>query len=473
MRPRLTALAGGLLLTAGAVTAAPPASAEPHDTSRGSVRVTGHVVPTGPGHTSLEVRYQCAPSPYRVQVLASVRTPSIYHANTWSRGYSFVYATCDSASHLLAVDLHNAYDQGSDAASFPPGQQVQVGVSLSAFTDWLDDDFSRSFRGVVAADERSAYVGGVPTRCLPVPGTVTPVAGTGVAGAVGRAGDGGAACDAQLAYPTSLAVASDGTVYVADYLDSVVRRLSPDGTIATVAGTGLPGGTGDGGPAVAARLDHPRAVALDADGDLLIADTVSNRVRRVGATDGRIATVAGTGVYGSWGDGGPAGRAQLAGPHGLAVGPDGTLYIADTGNGRLRAVSPDGTVTTLPAQLVAPRSLAADASAVYVSDPGRSAVLRVDLRTGSTTTVLAPVRNPGSLALRGGALLVCAAGDDAVRAVDLSTGAETTVVGGGTQEAPGPPGQLALRQPQGLAVLPSGDLLVADTGHHRLLRWRP
>jgi sugar lactone lactonase YvrE len=181
--------------------------------------------------------------------------------------------------------------------------------------------------------------------------TITTVAGSGPTGYLqgGLAGDGRPATAARLARPFGLAVDSAGGLYIADGFNNRVRRVTPDGTITTVAGSGptgyLQGGlAGDGGPATAARLNAPRAVALDAAGNLYVADALNHRIRRVGP-DGIIHTIAGSGptgyLRGSFaGDGGPPSGARLAFPAGLALDLGGILYIADEENHRIRAITP-------------------------------------------------------------------------------------------------------------------------------------
>ena len=136
----------------------------------------------------------------------------------------------------------------------------------------------------------------------------------------------------------------DGSVYVADIANQRIRRIGPDGIITTVAGNGTAGFSGDDGPATQAMLSQPFAVAVASDGSVFIADTDNHRIRRVGP-DGIITTVAGNGTSGFSGDGGPALQATL-GPFGVAVGPDGSIYIADATNGRIRQVGPDGIIAT-------------------------------------------------------------------------------------------------------------------------------
>jgi hypothetical protein len=173
-------------------------------------------------------------------------------------------------------------------------------------------------------------------------GTITTVAGNGIRG---FSGDGGPATEAEIYDPNGLAVLPDGGFLIADG-DYVVRRVSPEGIITTVAGTGVPGSSGDGGPATAAQLNTPYSVAVTPDGGFLIADTGNRRVRRV-SPDGIITTVAGTGVQGSTGDGGAATAAQLNYPTGLATTPDGGYLITDFFGHRVRSVSPSGVITTV------------------------------------------------------------------------------------------------------------------------------
>ncbi len=173
-------------------------------------------------------------------------------------------------------------------------------------------------------------------RIDPDTGSITTIAGTGDAG---LSGDGGPATAAQLNAPLGVAVdPRDGAIYVADTDNHRIRRISVDGIITTIAGTGSEGGyTGDGGPAVDAQLDGPSSVAVGLDGAIYVADTFNDVIRRI-SVDGIITTIAGTGEPGDSGDGGHAGDAQLDGPRGVAVGPDGDVYIADTSNHKIRRI---------------------------------------------------------------------------------------------------------------------------------------
>jgi sugar lactone lactonase YvrE len=179
-------------------------------------------------------------------------------------------------------------------------------------------------------------------------GTIEIVAGTGVRG---FSGDGGPATEASLWVVRGLALDSKGNLFIADSWHQRVRQVSPGGIITTVAGSGPVGmGAGrfwgDGGPATQAGLNEPQGVAVDGTGTLFISEWFSHRVRRV-SPDGKITTAAGTGKQGFSGDGGPATVAELSGPCGLAVDRAGNLFISDSGNTRVRKVSLDGTITTV------------------------------------------------------------------------------------------------------------------------------
>ena len=154
------------------------------------------------------------------------------------------------------------------------------------------------------------------------------------------AGDGGLALDALLNFPTAIAADAEGDLYIADTMNHRIRRVDArTGRITTIAGVGLPRFGGDGGPSVAAGLNEPAALVVQG-ARLYVADQSNNRIRMVDLRTGVITTVAGTGTAAFNGDGRPATEAALAGPSGLTIGTDGRLYIADTFNGRIRAVDP-------------------------------------------------------------------------------------------------------------------------------------
>jgi hypothetical protein len=216
---------------------------------------------------------------------------------------------------------------------------------------------------------------------------------------VGFSGDGGAATAAALDLPVDVAATRDGGFLIADYGNNRIRRVSPGGTITTVAGTGAEGFSGDGGPATAARMGFPNGVSATADGGFLISDYEFNRVRRV-SPNGTITTVAGSGGLGQGGfagDGGPATGARFDGISDAVEAPDGGLLIADTGNERIRRVAPDGTITTVAGSLGYPGGFSGD---------------------GGLAT-LAQLRGPSGVAVNtGGDILIADTSNNRVRLVD-------------------------------------------------------
>lgn len=279
-------------------------------------------------------------------------------------------------------------------------------------------------------------------------GTIVTVVGTGVSG---QTGDGGPATAAEIVHPRGIALAPGGGFVFADAFAHTVRRVWPDGTITTVAGTGTAGFSGDDGPATRAELDLPHGVAFTADGTLLIADALNNRVRAV-SPQGTITTVAGSGVLGFTGDGGPATEAGLAAPHAVTTMPGGGYLIADTDDQRIRLVTKDGTITTVAGSGV--RGFAGD------DGPARSAEL-------DRPFAAVPTADDG--------LLVADTGNQRVRKVSAD-GTITTVAGDGVRGFGGdggPATRAALDSPHNLAVLPDGGFLIADAGNNRVRRVWP
>ena len=174
-------------------------------------------------------------------------------------------------------------------------------------------------------------------------GTITTVAGTGLDG---HDGDGGLATVAAIDHPRGIAVLPGGGFVFVEPFANTVRRVGPDGTITTIAGTGTAGFSGDGGPALKAEFKGVHGVGALPDGSLVLADPGNERIRRIWP-DGNITTAAGTGVAGFSGDGGPAVAAKIDAPRGVAALTDGGFLIPDSSNHRIRRVWPDGTITTV------------------------------------------------------------------------------------------------------------------------------
>jgi len=209
--------------------------------------------------------------------------------------------------------------------------------------------------GVTAAPDGSVYIadeGNNRIRKVDRNGVITTVAGDGWTNKVGfmgngrYGGDGALATKASLNSPTSVAFAKDGTLYIADAYNHRVRRVDLDGVITTVAGNGQEAYSGDNGPATQASLRQPWCVAIAADGSLFILDHSDNRIRKVDPA-GIITTVAGIGPLGYGGDGGPATGARFFRPAGLALSPDGSLFVSDSMNHRVRRIARTGIITTV------------------------------------------------------------------------------------------------------------------------------
>jgi trimeric autotransporter adhesin len=260
-------------------------------------------------------------------------------------------------------------------------------------------------RGVATDAAGNAYVADAQdnrVRKIAIDGTVTTYAGNGTSG---FAGDGAPAANAQLSAPAAVAVDAAGNLYIADLGNLRIRKVSADGNIVTVAGNGSQGYSGDGGAAINASLNAPLGVAVDPSGNFYIADSASHVIRKV-TLDGNINTIAGTGAPGFTGDGGPAISAQIASPTGIAADPYGNIFFVD-GTTRIREISSGGTIATIAgngslgysgdggmanlAQLNSPAAVWADSAGnLYVADTGNNAI-RLLQPTGSGVTVNAVV----------------------------------------------------------------------------------
>ncbi|GHC84167.1 NHL repeat-containing protein [Streptomyces flavofungini] len=274
-------------------------------------------------------------------------------------------------------------------------------------------------------------------------GIITTVAGTGEAGYIS---DGGPAVATRLNQPVDVAIDGEGNLYIADIYNNRVRKVSPSGIITTVAGNGEAGYVSDGGPAIATRLHHPHGVALDREGNLYISEWSGHRVRKVNRS-GIITTVAGNGTAGYVSDGGPAIATRLQHPDGLAFDREGNLYIAEYSNHRVRKVTPNGIITTV----------AGNGTAGFVSDGGPAIATRLN--------------GPRRVAVdEAGNLYVSDQENHRVRRVS-SDGTITTVAGNGTAgyvDDGGPAATTRIYQPQGVALDRAGNLYIADYSNHRV-----
>jgi uncharacterized protein (TIGR03437 family) len=310
--------------------------------------------------------------------------------------------------------------------------------------------------------------------------------------------------NAPLGTPVSVALDAQGDAYFADPLNNMVFELTAQGIFKIVAGNGTGGFSGDGGAATAASLNDPQGVAVDASGDLYIADKANYRVRKVSAS-GVISTFAGNGIEAFAGDGGPATSASLSTPTGVAVDASGNLYIADENNLRVRKVSVAGVITTYAGsgQIASASSVsvgdggpatsaalgflvgvAVDASGnLYISDQGANRIREVSAATGLITTVAGGVRTGGlplSSAILGepAGVAVDASGNLYIADVVYSViwevsprGIESGVAGTGKAGLfadGGPATSAILASPGGVAVDSSGNVFIADSGNRRI-----
>ncbi len=294
------------------------------------------------------------------------------------------------------------------------------------------------FGNVYIADSNNHRI-----RKVSLDGVITTVAGTGVQG---FGGENVPASTALLNYPTSVAIGANGDIFFADYGNNRIRRVSSSGSISTFAGTGTPGYSGDGGAATAAQLNKPIGVAIDATGNLIIADTQNQRIRRVNAA-GVINTIAGNGVGGYGGDAGPATAAQLNFPGGLLPRTDGSLLIADYGNARIRKVDAAGVITTFAGSGVAGASGdGAAATAAQLSGP-------FALASGSNGSVLIADQINGRIRR------VTADGNIAT----VAGGGSSFVLGDGASAL-----SAFLASPSGVVSNAAGEIFISDRGNLRV-----
>jgi sugar lactone lactonase YvrE len=322
------------------------------------------------------------------------------------------------------------------AGNGTPGYSGDGGLATRAQLNWPRDMAIGADRSLYIADTRNHCI----RKVIPE-GIISTAVGTGVPG---YSGDGGPAASAQLNGPRDVEVGADGSLYIADTDNHCVRKVTPAGVIVTLAGTGASGYSGDGGLASRAQLAWPQDVAVGSDGNLYIADTGNHCIRKV-TLDGVILTVAGTGVCGYGGDGGPAIRAQLARPRGVFVGADGCVTLSDTENHRVRRVTPDGTILTV----------VGNGTEGYSGDGGPAA-----------RTQLAWPR--GVVVDADGCLFIADCGNSVIRKV-APDGTIGTVAGTGTEGYSGdggPATRAELADPHGIILGSDGCLYIGEPRNH-------
>jgi sugar lactone lactonase YvrE len=318
----------------------------------------------------------------------------------------------DTANHVV-LEVNLAGIVSTVAGTGEQGFSGDGGTATSALLD--------SPIGVAVDSAGNIYIADTHNHCIRKVsgGTITTIAGTGVAG---FSGDGATATAATLDLPTSLALDSSGSLYIADTNNHRIRKIAA-GVITTVAGSNDQGFSGDGGPATSAGLDSPGGVVVDASFNIYISDTMNQRIRMVTYSTGIIATLAGTGVKGFNSDG-PALTTELASPRGLALNSSGTLYFADSDNNRIRTVAGGQVVTiagtgiegysgntqaSTSAELDIPRAVAVNGNLIALSDTQNQSVRVVS--DGTVNTVAGtPSSGAESLSLSGAASTVYGTG---------------------------------------------------------------
>lgn len=370
------------------------------------------------------------------------------------------------------LDIQHAYDPNGGSLYLGNGQQVTNRANVAATISTVAGNGVYGYSGdggpataaaltaphsIAAGPDGALYivVDGGRVRRVGRDGIITTVAGNGSGS--GCPSNGSQATAAPM-HPQAVAVGPDRALYIADVPCARIYRVGSDGLITTMAGNGVAGFSGDGALAVAAQLSNPGGIALGSDGSLYISDRGNSRVRRVGP-DGIISTVAGNGS--SWytalpppnviGDGGPASNAMV-GPAGLVVSPDGTLYIADAGTDRVRRVGPNGIISTIAGTSV---------GMVGSGDGGLAINANLGLSSDSGVTI-------GS----DGSVYVTDTYQNRVRRI-APDGTITTVAGTGTQGFSGDGGPAAgaqFRSNYGITFGADGAIYVADTGNNRIRR---
>ncbi|WP_397385046.1 hypothetical protein [Prosthecobacter sp.] len=337
--------------------------------------------------------------------------------------------------------------------------------------------------------------------------TVTTFAGTGTKG---FSGDGGPSAKAELNNVFGVARGPDGFLYICDMDNARVRRVGPDGAIETYAGNGVRGRKGDGGPADKASLNMPYELAWDKAGNLFIVELANNAVRRVDAKTRIITTIAGTGKPGFSGDGGPATQAQFNAPHSLAFDPAGDLYVCDILNHRVRKIdmktgiistwSGTGEAKTAPdgapisgSPLNGPRALAfgpdgksylalREGNALLLLDPTANTIKRVagTGKSGFTgnggPALQATLSGPKAVSLDAtGNVYLADTESHSIRYLDVKKGTLEVLIGNG-KKGDGPDGgdplNCQLARPHGVFVDKDGSVFIGDSETHRVRVWR-
>jgi uncharacterized repeat protein (TIGR01451 family) len=363
--------------------------------------------------------------------------------------------TASSASvtpYATAVDTSgNAYFISSNAVfEIKSGVLLRVAGSFAVpgYTGDLGPATSATLsdpEGLAIDSAGNLYIADTGNNCVRrvyPNGTILTIAGTG---AYGYSGDGAAASSATFANPAGVAVDTAGNVYIADSGNHAIRKISGSGIITTIAGNGIPGYSGDGGAAINGELDNPTGVAVDSFHNVYIADMYNCVIREITAS-GEIVTFAGNRIPGYLGDGSRATAAELAYPSDVAVDGSGNVYIADSQNSAIRKVSTAGVIGTV----------AGNGTAGYAGDNASATLAELNFPSGVAVT-------------SSGTLYIADSDNSRVRQV-TSSGTITTVAGNGAYTGSG---NAALVNPSGVALDSGGNLYIADEGTNTIRKLSP
>ncbi len=410
-----------------------------------------------------------------------------------------LWVTNQTNHHVFKRTSAGTGSHFAGSLTFGPGFGGDGFAATSARLSQPRDAAADSSGNVYIADSGNHRIRRVDTS-----GNISTFAGTGAASSTG---DGGAASSATLNSPEKLALDSSDNIYIGETNGNRVRKIDTAGIISTIAGLG-PTAVGDGGAAASASLNLPSGAAADAAGNIYIADATNNRIRKIDASTGNISTIAGTGTAGNTGDGAAATSATLSSPYGVALDSDGNVYIADTGNNRVRKVTVssgniaalagtgtagftgDGAAAT-SATLRSPRGVAVDSSGdVYIADSQNERIRKVTISTGNIETIAgtgtagssgdgglataAQINFPHDLTLdASGNVYICDTFNGLIRKIDVSTGNISTVAGTNTTGFSGDGGLATaaeLNFPRGLTLDAAGNLYIADYSNNRIRR---
>ncbi len=332
--------------------------------------------------------------------------------------------------------------------------------------------------------------------------TISTFAGTGVKGG---SGDGGPATAAQIDNPFGVVRGPDGAIWFCEYTGQRIRRVAPDGTISTIAGTGAKGYSGDGGPALQATFNLPHELRFDAAGDLYIVDMTNHAVRKIDLKTKIITTIAGNGLPGYSGDGGPAKNAQFKQPHSIQFGPEGDLYVCDIGNHAIRRIDlKTGTISTFAGTgkpgptpdgakiagtpLKGPRSLDFDKNGnLWLATREGNQVFKFDLKAGTIHHIAgtgksgftghggpakeATLSGPKGISIdTEGNVWLADCESHSIRMIDMKKGT-IELIAGLNVKGDGPDGdplQCKMARPHGVFCDADGTVFIGDSESHRV-----